>query len=100
MIAAALEFLKFNIYDYLIVHFMFCCNGFINATGHTLYTAVNNILCSVIIRVPVAYLLSNVFEMGLAGVGCGTPVSTVFGIIIAYSFYFSGKWKNAPETSG
>lgn len=95
MIAAALEFLRFNIYDYLIVHFMFCCNGFINATGHTLYTAVNNILCSVIIRVPVAYLLSNVFEMGLAGVGCGTPVSTVFGIIIAYSFYFSGKWQKS-----
>ncbi len=92
MIAAGLEYLTYNIYDYLIVPFMFCANGFINATGHTLVTAANNILCSVVFRVPISHLLGSVAGMGLAGVGCGTPVSTVFGTAIALGYYFFGSW--------
>ena len=37
-------------------------------------------------------LLGSVAGMGLAGVGCGTPVSTVFGTAIALGYYFFGSW--------
>ena len=93
MIAAGLRYLTINLYDYLIVSFLFSTNGFINATGHTMFTAFNNILCSVIIRIPVAYVFGTVMGYGLMGVGAGTPCSTLIGTVIALAYYFIGSWK-------
>ncbi len=80
-------------FDYLLVPAAFCLVGFFIGTGHTTFSLINNILSSIVIRIPVAYLLSNVFGLGLLGVGLAVPFATACTIILSLWFFFSGKWK-------
>ncbi len=80
-------------YDYLLVPAAFSFIGFFIGTGHTTFSLVNNILSSIVIRIPAAYLLSNAFGLGLKGVGTAVPFATMCTIILCLWFFFSGRWK-------
>ena len=79
--------------DYLIVPFVFCFNGLFMGAGHTMFTLINNMLCSIILRIPIAALLGMVLEYGMLGIGFGGPAASVGSLALILVFYFSGKWK-------
>ncbi len=87
VLSAGEQFLRSFSYDYLLVPFVFCCNGFFFGCGKTLFAAVNNILSAFLIRVPVAFVLcrliadSTLFELGIAA-----PCASVLTIIISLSY--------------
>ncbi len=91
-------YLKSFSYDYMLVPFVFCFNGFFFGCGRTVFAAANNIISAFLIRIPVAYILCSViagatlFELGIA-----TPAASVLSIIIssAYLFYLSNHNKLA-----
>jgi Na+-driven multidrug efflux pump len=53
MIHAGVTYLRSFAWDFLLIPFIFCINGFLIGGGHTLFTLINSILSSVLIRVPV-----------------------------------------------
>jgi len=86
-------YIKSFSFDYLIVPFVFCFNGLFIGSGHTTFSLINSMLSSVVLRIPVAYILGIVFEKGLAGIGVAAPIASGASLIVAFLFFLSGKWK-------
>lgn len=91
-IAQGVEYIRFLSLDYILVSFLFCLNGLLMGSGLTMFTMINGMLSSIILRAPVAYLLGIVLNMGVAGVGIAAPVATVGALVIAFVYYKTGKW--------
>lgn len=85
-------YLKSFSWDYLLVPFVFCMNGFFFGCGRTLFAAFNSIFSAFAVRVPVAFVLcmlipgATLFELGIAA-----PCASVLTIIVAvfYLIYLS-----------
>ena len=83
------RYLKSFSWDYLLVPFVFCLNGFFFGCGRTIFAAANSIFSAFAVRVPVAFFLvavvedSSLFELGIAA-----PSASVITIIIALCYFF------------
>ncbi len=94
VLKAGALFLKSFSYDYILVPFVFCFNGFFFGCGRTVFAAANSIFSAFFIRIPVAFILCTVisgatlFELGIA-----TPASSVLTgcVSFLYLFYLSKK---------
>lgn len=93
LIQVGVPYLHAFSYDYLLVPAAFCLVGFFIGTGHTTFSLINNIMSSIVIRIPAAYLLSNTFGLGLWGVGLAVPFATACTVVMSLWFFFSGRWK-------
>jgi putative MATE family efflux protein len=80
-------------WDFLIIPFVFCINGFLIGGGHTFFTMVNGLLSAVILRVPVCYIFGVTLGWGLRGVGMGAPVASAGVLLVIVVYLFTGKWK-------
>ena len=101
MLAAGAVYIRSFSYDLLLIPFIFCINGFLMGGGHTMFTMVNSMLSSVLLRVPICYIFGIVLDWGLLGVGMGAPAASVASLILIILFLLSGRWKhnvvgNAP----
>ncbi|MDD6261773.1 MAG: MATE family efflux transporter [Clostridiales bacterium] len=93
VIELGIDYMRAFAFDYLLVAFFFCFNGLIIASGHTVFSLINGVLCSILLRMPVAWLLGYVFDFGMTGIGAGAPAATLGSIILCGWFIFSGRWK-------
>ncbi|MDR1972841.1 MAG: MATE family efflux transporter [Treponema sp.] len=81
-------------WDLLIIPFVFCINGFLIGGGHTVFTMINSLLSSVILRVPVCYIFGITLGWGLKGVGMGAPVASAGVLLVIVAYLFTGNWKH------
>lgn len=93
LVEAGVIYIKSFSFDYLFVPVLFCLNGLFIGAGHTTFSLMNGIISSLLVRVPVAYILGKVMGMGLSGFGLGAPFAAGISLILALIFYFSGRWK-------
>ena len=93
MISEGLLYMKYFSIDYLIVPFVFCINGLFIGGGHTVFSLINSMLSSILLRVPVSYLFGSVLGWGISGVGLGAPAASAGSLILIVIFLISGKWK-------
>ena len=83
-------FMKAYSPECIFMALVFCIHGFINGSGHTSFTMVNNIFVSLAIRVPLILWAANLYEVGLS-----MPFSTLPQIVIALLYLASGYWKKS-----
>lgn len=95
VIRTGVSFLRFTAIDYILVIPVFCMNGLAIGAGYTNMALVNAVFSGIIVRVPLAYLLVKVFNLGLNGVGLAMGLASIGSIIIGYVFVQSGRWKKA-----
>lgn len=93
LIQAAMEYIRFFSFEYLIVPIFFAFNGLIIGSGHTLFSATLAAMSAIGIRTPLAIWFVRVFGMGLSGVGLSAPIASTTAACIAALYYFSGRWK-------
>ena len=93
MIADGVTYLRAFAYDFFLIPFIFCINGFLIGGGHTFFTLITGILSSVLLRVPVCYFLGITLNWGLTGVGLGAPAASAGVLIVIVIYLFTGKWK-------
>lgn len=93
IIDEGVKYMTFFTLDYLLVPLFFCLNGLFIGSGHTTFSLVNNLICSILVRIPAAWFFSNYIVGGMKGLGIGAPVSTFVSCVFVLVFYFSGKWK-------
>lgn len=80
-------YLKTFSFDYILVPFVFCMNGFFFGCGRTVFAAAVSIISAFFVRVPVGFLLctfipgATLFHLGIA-----TPASSVLTSIIAFIY--------------
>jgi putative MATE family efflux protein len=98
MIQDGVTYLHSFSYDFLLIPFIFCINGFLIGGGHTLFTLINSLLSSVLLRVPVCYILGISLDWGLKGIGLGAPVASAGVLTIIIIYLCTGKWKKNAVT--
>ena len=86
-------------YEYLLCSLAFCVNGFINGTGHTRLTLINNVISTYAVRIPLCLIAARVMEAGLYGIGYALPVASLVQVIVGYVFFFSGRWRSGLAES-
>lgn len=90
-----ITFLRLAAVDYIIVTPVFCMNGLAIGAGYTNIALLNAVFSSIVIRVPLAYLLVRVLDLGFNGIGIAMGFASVASIVVGFIFIQSGKWKKA-----
>lgn len=90
---AGSKYFKSYSFDYILVSIKFNLNGFLNGCGSTTFTMINGIASSLLVRIPVAYILSIYLSKGLIGLGVAAPIASIISIIASTIYIRMGKWK-------
>ncbi len=93
VITDGVKYLRSFSFDYLFVSFFFCFNGLIIGAGHTTFSLINGVLCSVLLRMPIAYVFGYTFDFGLAGIGAAAPGATLGAICLCSWFIATKRWQ-------
>jgi putative MATE family efflux protein len=94
MIQDGVTYLRSFSFDFLIIPFIFCINGFLIGGGHTLFTLITSIFSSVLLRVPVCYVFGVTAGWGLFGIGLGAPTASAGVLLVVIGFMLSGRWRH------
>ncbi len=87
------EYMRFIALDYLFVPFVFCMNGLAIGAGYTNFALFNACFSSILVRVPFAYLVVELTQLGFNGIGLATGLASFASIIVGIIFVACGKWK-------
>lgn len=79
--------------DYIIVPFAVCAYGLADGFGKTYATMTINIISSIGIRAPAAYLFGIVLGMGMKGIGLSVIAASAASVIMAWLFVLLSKDK-------
>ena len=66
---------------------LFSMIGYFNGTNHTLWVMVQGIVQTLLVRLPLAYVMSIQPNASLTKIGMAAPVSTAVGILLNVGFY-------------
>jgi Na+-driven multidrug efflux pump len=94
MIRDGVTYLRSFAWDFLLIPFIFCINGFLIGGGHTLFTLINTVISSVLLRAPVCYFFGITLGWGLKGVGFGAPAASFGVLLVIIAYLLTGKWKH------
>ena len=81
------EYLKAFSFDCLLTAFLFCFMGYFNGCAKTRFVMLQGIAGALLIRVPLAYLLSRWFNGDVFMIGLATPASSFVQVLLCV-FYF------------
>ncbi|MCB0804431.1 MAG: MATE family efflux transporter [Bacteroidales bacterium] len=76
---------------YIIFSSMFVLNGVMRGAGDTLIPMFITLFALWVVRIPVSYFLSQ--KIGETGIWWAIPIGWFLGMILAYLYYLTGKWK-------
>lgn len=95
VIAIGQEYLLI-IFGFLFVHgALNIFNGALRGAGDTFFPMIISLLCLWLIRIPLAYWLSDLF--GRAGIWWAIGASFTIGVAITFIYYKTGFWKNRSK---
>jgi len=77
---------------YLVFSAMFATSGVLRGAGATVIPMITTIFSLWGIRIPGAYFLSE--KIGATGIWWSIPIGWFMGLVMAYAYYLTGKWKN------
>ena len=86
VIAAGVPYFRACSYDYLMVAFVFCLNGYLNGRSKTLWTMVSCTCGALFLRIPLVWYVGNHFAQDLGMLGTVAPV--VSGMMAAYTLLY------------
>lgn len=86
VIAAGVPFFRACSYDYIMVAFVFCLNGYLNGRAKTVWTMVSCTFGALCLRIPLVWLVAKHFSQDLGMLGAVAPV--VSGIMAVYTLVY------------
>ncbi len=89
------HYLKSFSFDLIIVPFAFCLNAFFNGCGHTAFSMANNLVATLLIRVPLAFLITEIFGKTLFNLGVAAPVASFCSVVVALIYLKLGYWRKS-----
>jgi len=88
----AIPFLRLYSICYLLMPFSYAINALMTGSGHTLVTMASGLSAALVLRVPLAYLLSRTAGLGFPGVALGSAAAVLGSIFVGFAFYQAGVW--------
>lgn len=83
----AWQYLRSYAIDCLFVPFYFCFVGYFNGLGKTGFVMVQGLVGAFGVRIPAAYLMSQIQPASLFLIGLSTPASTLTQILLCVGYY-------------
>lgn len=86
VISAGVPFFRSCSYDYILVAFVFCLNGYLNGRQKTVWTMMSSCAGALLLRIPMVYLFGTYFSDDLGRLGMIAPI--VSGIMAFYTLIY------------
>ena len=90
----AVDYLKINVWNYLAWAMMTPALGLMGGVGASTLQLGVSLLDGVVARISLSLLFGITLAMGLSGFWIGSVLATYVTVILAWAFFFSGKWKH------
>ncbi len=87
VVAASAEYLKGFSFDCMLVCLLFCFTGYFNGCGKTLFVMLQGLVGALLVRMPVAYLMSLRAEPTLFSIGLATPLASFVSIVLCILYF-------------
>ena len=87
VVAASADYLKGFSFDCMMVCLLFCFTGYFNGCGHTLFVMIQGLVGALLVRMPVAYLMSLRPEPTLFSIGLATPLASLTSILLCIVYF-------------
>jgi putative MATE family efflux protein len=78
---------------YVLFSSMFIVGSIMRGAGDTLIPMFITLFALWVIRIPLAYLLSQQSWLGVYGIWWSIPLGWATGLMLSYYYYLSGRWK-------
>ena len=95
VIARAAEFLRGFAPDAILTSIMFSFLGYFNGHARSLFVMAQSLAQSLLVRLPLSYVMSIRPDPSLTGIGLAAPAATVFGIVLCIIYYIRMNRKGA-----
>jgi len=83
---------------YMVFATMFSINGVMRGAGDTMIPMVFTIISLWFVRIPASWLLS--LKFGAIGIWWGIPIAWFVSLILAFTYYKTGRWKSKAVVKG
>ena len=84
-------YLKGFALETIVTAVLFSMVGYFNGQGKTLWVMIQGMVQTLLVRLPLAYVMSIQPNASLTSIGLSAPVATIFGIVLNVSFFL---WLN------
>lgn len=79
-------------FDYIVIPFAVCTYGIVEGFGKTWVTMLVNVIGSLAVRVPLAYLLAKTAALNMLGVGISIPVTSLVCAVLIWVYIIKKKY--------
>ena len=93
VISAGTAYLRTFSIDFMLVAFGFCFLGFFNGCGRTAFSMVNGVAAALLVRLPLAWILSVTLSGSLMAIGLAAPAATLVSVVAEIIYLRLGRWK-------
>lgn len=87
VIANAYDYLKGFAPETILTAILFTMMGYFNGNNQTVFTMLQGVVQTLLVRLPLAYTMSIQPDTNLTKIGIAAPVSTAFGVVLCTVFY-------------
>lgn len=84
---APLAYLKGFSLETIVTAAMFSMVGYFNGHGQTLWVMIQGLVQTLLVRLPLAYIMSIQPDASLTQIGFAAPAATICGIVLNVLFY-------------
>lgn len=97
VIARSAEYLRGFAPEAIVTSILFSFSGYFSGQGKTLFVMIQSLAQTLLVRLPVAYIMSIQPDADLTMIGLAAPLATCFGIILNLA-YFAWTEKRHTES--
>ena len=98
VIEKGFEYLKGFAPETIATGILFSMVGYFNGSDHTVWVMAQGLIQTLLVRLPLAYYMSNLPNTNLTKIGLSAPVSTAVGVILNICFFLYLSRKEKRET--
>jgi len=93
IVGYATSFIRFIALDAFVCIFIYVLNALFMGSGHTAFSMFQNVLSSLVIRIPLALILIFAFHSDVDLVAIAYPIASLFSLVACLIYYRIGRWK-------
>ena len=97
IIGYSTAFIRIIALDALLCIFIYILNALFMGSGHTSFSMLQNVLSTLLIRLPLAFIFVFALRTQVTVLAFAYPIASVFSLIACLIYYKMGRWKNIRE---